>query len=97
MQTFQQRHVLSYGGNFRHNIFDLSIAPQGDNRTEGGAYAQDEIFLGKYFRWLARRAARQVRHHLGRAVLAADDADVQADRRIRRSACRSTARTARRR
>jgi outer membrane receptor protein involved in Fe transport len=39
------RHVLSYGGNFRYNNFDLSIAPLGDNRSEGGAYAQDEIFL----------------------------------------------------
>ena len=48
-------------------------------RTEGGAYAQDEIFLGKYVRLAARRARGQVRHHLGRAVLAADDADVQAD------------------
>jgi outer membrane receptor protein involved in Fe transport len=39
------RHVLSYGGNFRHNEFDLSLAPQGDNRTEFGIYGQDEIFL----------------------------------------------------
>ena len=30
----------------------MSIAPNGDNRTEGGAYVQDEIFLSKYFRWL---------------------------------------------
>ncbi len=44
--------VVSYGGNFRHNAFALSIAPNGDNRTEGGAYLQDEIFLSKYFRWL---------------------------------------------
>ncbi len=52
VKTFQQRHVVSYGGNFRHSNFDLSIAPAGDARTEGGAYAQDEIFLGKYVRWL---------------------------------------------
>ena len=52
VRTFQKRHVFSYGGNFRHSNFDLSIAPAGDNRTEGGAYAQDEIFLGKYVRWL---------------------------------------------
>jgi outer membrane receptor protein involved in Fe transport len=52
VRTFQRRHVLSYGGNFRHSNFDLSIAPAGDRRTEGGAYAQDEIFLGKYVRWL---------------------------------------------
>jgi iron complex outermembrane receptor protein len=46
------RHILTYGGNFRYNAFDLSIAPRGDNRTEGGAYFQDEIFLSDRFRWL---------------------------------------------
>jgi iron complex outermembrane receptor protein len=47
-------HVLSYGGNFRHNTFDISLAPAPgeDTRNEGGAYLQDEIFLGKYFRWV---------------------------------------------
>lgn len=44
------RQVLTYGGNFRHNAFDLSIAPRGNDRTEGGAYLQDEIFLGRYLR-----------------------------------------------
>ncbi len=52
IRTFQQRHVVSYGGNFRFSNFDLSIAPAGDSRKEGGGYVQDEIFLGKYFRWL---------------------------------------------
>ena len=46
------RHVLSYGGNFRHNTFDISLAPDGDDRNEGGAYLQDEIFLGDHFRWV---------------------------------------------
>ena len=46
------RHVLSFGGNYRHNTFDISIAPGGDNRNEGGVYAQDEIFLSDHFRWL---------------------------------------------
>ena len=46
------RHVLSYGGNYRHNSFDISIAPNGDNRNEGGAYVQDEIFLADRFRWV---------------------------------------------
>jgi iron complex outermembrane receptor protein len=45
-------HVLSYGGNFRRNTFDISIAPGGDARNEGGAYLQDEIFLGTHFRWV---------------------------------------------
>jgi outer membrane receptor protein involved in Fe transport len=44
------RQVLSYGGNFRYNNFDLSIAPRGDNRTEGGAYVQDEIFVSELVR-----------------------------------------------
>ncbi|HUF24570.1 MAG TPA: TonB-dependent receptor [Vicinamibacterales bacterium] len=39
------RNVLTYGGNLRHNTFDLTIAPDADSRTEGGAYLQDEIFL----------------------------------------------------
>jgi iron complex outermembrane receptor protein len=39
-------HSLSYGGNFRSNHFDLSLAPRGNNRREGGAYVQDRILLG---------------------------------------------------
>jgi outer membrane receptor protein involved in Fe transport len=45
-------HVLSYGGNFRRNIFDISLAPTGDNRNEGGGYLQDEILLNSHFRWV---------------------------------------------
>jgi outer membrane receptor protein involved in Fe transport len=47
-------HVVSYGGNFRHNTFDISLAPApgADTRNEGGAYGQDEIFLNRYFRWV---------------------------------------------
>jgi len=47
-------HVLSYGGNFRHNTFVISLAPApgADTRNEGGAYAQDEIFINQYFRWV---------------------------------------------
>jgi outer membrane receptor for ferrienterochelin and colicin len=50
VQTLAKRHVLSYGGNLRYNKFDLSLAPNGDNRTEFGIYAQDEIFLSDHFR-----------------------------------------------
>ena len=46
------KHLINYGGNFRYNTFDLSIAPGGDSRTEGGFYIQDEIFLTDHFRWL---------------------------------------------
>ncbi len=52
LQTFANRHVVSYGGNLRFNFFDLSIAPSSDDRTEGGIFAQDEIFLNKMFRWV---------------------------------------------
>jgi iron complex outermembrane receptor protein len=46
------RHALTFGGNYRHNTFDISLAPGGDNRNEGGAYLQDEIFLSDHFRWV---------------------------------------------
>ena len=52
LRTFGSRHILTYGGNYRHNTFDISIAPSGDNRNEGGAYVQDEIFLSDRFRWV---------------------------------------------
>jgi outer membrane receptor protein involved in Fe transport len=50
VHTFKARHVVTYGGNFRYNGFDLSLAPDADNRTEGGAYVQDEMFLTNHFR-----------------------------------------------
>ena len=46
------RNVFSYGGNLRYNSFDLSLAPLGDTRSEGGAYIQDEIFINDYLRWV---------------------------------------------
>jgi outer membrane receptor protein involved in Fe transport len=46
------RNVFSFGGNFRRNMFDISLAPNGDDRNEGGAYIQDEIFLTDHFRWV---------------------------------------------
>ena len=53
VQTFQQKHVVTYGGNLRYNTFDLSLAPNAQNRTEGGAYVQDEMFLSRLFRLVA--------------------------------------------
>ncbi|MDQ3346520.1 MAG: TonB-dependent receptor [Acidobacteriota bacterium] len=50
LRTFASRHVVSYGGNLRRNTFDLSIAPESDNRTEFGVYGQDEIFLSRFLR-----------------------------------------------
>jgi len=46
------KNVLTYGGNFRRNTFDISIAPGGEDRNEGGAFLQDEIFFGERFRWV---------------------------------------------
>jgi outer membrane receptor protein involved in Fe transport len=47
-----QSHLVSYGGNYRHNNFDLSFARRGDSRDEGGAYVQDEIFISDRYRWI---------------------------------------------
>ena len=40
-----QKQVFTFGGNVRRNNFDITIAPDAENRTELGAYVQDEIFL----------------------------------------------------
>ena len=40
------RHLLSYGGNFRRNTFDVSLAPNAEDRSEAGAYVQDESEFG---------------------------------------------------
>ena len=42
------KHILSYGGNVRRNTFDISIAPNAKDRTELGAYFQDEIFFNAF-------------------------------------------------
>jgi outer membrane receptor protein involved in Fe transport len=47
------RHLISYGGSFRHNEINASLTPQAKSRTEGGAYFQDEILLSEHFRWVA--------------------------------------------
>jgi iron complex outermembrane receptor protein len=52
LRIIGKSHVLSYGGNFRHNSFKISMAPLGDNRDEGGAYVQDAIVLSERFRWV---------------------------------------------
>jgi outer membrane receptor protein involved in Fe transport len=44
-------NALTFGGNFRHNTFDVTLAP-GDPRNEGGVFVQDEVFLGQYVRWV---------------------------------------------
>ena len=46
------RNILSVGGNFRRTAFDISLAPVGEDRNEGGVYAQDEIFINSHLRWV---------------------------------------------
>jgi iron complex outermembrane receptor protein len=46
------RHIVSYGGNYRHNSFDMSVAARADSRDETGAYVQDEVFLSDRYRWV---------------------------------------------
>jgi hypothetical protein len=41
------RQVLSVGGNVRRNNFDITLAPQAQDRNELGAYVQDEIFFDR--------------------------------------------------
>jgi outer membrane receptor protein involved in Fe transport len=47
IRTAGRRHVISYGGNVRRNNFDITIAPNAENRTELGAFAQDEIIFNR--------------------------------------------------
>jgi outer membrane receptor protein involved in Fe transport len=41
------RQVLSFGGNYRHNIFDITITPLATDRHEGGAFLQDDVVVGR--------------------------------------------------
>ncbi|MCU0240972.1 MAG: TonB-dependent receptor [Vicinamibacteria bacterium] len=43
-----QHHLLTYGGNARRNVFDITIAPKGRDRSEIGAYVQDEIYTTRF-------------------------------------------------
>src|SRR5712691_2315149 len=52
LHLIRARHLVSYGGNYRHNDFALSFAARGNRRDEGGAYVQDEIFLSERYRWI---------------------------------------------
>jgi outer membrane receptor protein involved in Fe transport len=51
--AFQAKHLISYGGNFRHDGVDTNITTsEGKNRNSGGAYVQDEFLISKHFRWI---------------------------------------------
>ncbi|MGZ5494191.1 MAG: TonB-dependent receptor plug domain-containing protein, partial [Thermoanaerobaculia bacterium] len=49
--VLRDRHVLTYGVSARHNEFELSIAPRGNQRDEYGGFLQDEMLFGKA-RWV---------------------------------------------
>ena len=42
------RHTFSYGGNYRRNNFDITLAPAANDRNEVGAYVQDEILVAPF-------------------------------------------------
>jgi outer membrane receptor protein involved in Fe transport len=42
------RHILSYGGNVRQNNFKITLTPNGEDRTEFGAYLQEEFFTQRF-------------------------------------------------
>jgi outer membrane receptor protein involved in Fe transport len=42
------RHAVSYGGNYRRNNFDITLASNSKDRNEFGAYVQEEFFLDKF-------------------------------------------------
>ena len=51
-QAIQARHVLTYGGNYRHNWSSITMAPGAKKRDMGGGYIQDEMLLSDHVRWL---------------------------------------------
>jgi outer membrane receptor protein involved in Fe transport len=42
------KHILTYGGNYRRNNFDITLAPGAEDRNELGAYFQEEFFVSKW-------------------------------------------------
>jgi outer membrane receptor protein involved in Fe transport len=43
-----ERHAITYGGNYRRNNFDITLAPDSKDRNEFGAYLQDEYFVSRF-------------------------------------------------
>jgi outer membrane receptor protein involved in Fe transport len=50
--TIRAKHLISYGGNFRHMEVSARLMPGARRHNEGGAYFQDEILLSDHFRWV---------------------------------------------
>ena len=43
-----RNQVVSFGGNVRHNDFEITLAPSAQDRNEVGAYVQDDIAVGRF-------------------------------------------------
>jgi iron complex outermembrane receptor protein len=52
-RTVSRRHLLVYGGTFKHSHFDLSFVPDVHRREEAGAFLTDEIFISDRVRLTA--------------------------------------------
>jgi outer membrane receptor for ferrienterochelin and colicins len=50
--TIRAKHLISYGGNFRHMYVNAVQMPGVRRHNEGGAYFQDEMILSEHFRWV---------------------------------------------
>jgi iron complex outermembrane receptor protein len=46
------KNILTYGVNARRNQFELSLAPDAEDRDELGLYVQDEILFNDKLRWV---------------------------------------------
>ena len=42
------KNILSYGGNYRRNNFDITLTPDAEDRNEFGAYFQEEFFTERF-------------------------------------------------
>jgi iron complex outermembrane receptor protein len=42
------KHILTYGGSYRRNNFDITLAPGAEDRNEFGAFFQEEFFVDKF-------------------------------------------------
>lgn len=51
-KVFGKKNAVTYGGNFRYNSFNLSIAPGENTRKEGGGYIQDEFIASQHVRFV---------------------------------------------
>ena len=56
-RRFAERHVVSYGGNLRFNLFDLSIAPPPTTARSSASTGRTRSSSRTMFRWSSARAS----------------------------------------